>query len=121
MGSVLNELVQSDLNMFGTNLEELQLIKCSLTDKEANKLTKAMPRLQNVLEVDLSHNEFKNSFAQILKAIGEHCYNIHSLSLSSCSFKEGQNNMQFTLAKCPGLQPFMFLKRLDLSSSLRDD
>lgn len=118
LGSVLGELLNPHLNMFGSNLEELYLVKCCLTDNEANKLLQAIPRLENILDIDLSHNEFKNTFSKLMQSLGENCYNIHTLSLSSCTFKEGKQNIKFTLQKSPGLQPFMFLKRLDLNSSL---
>lgn len=66
LGSFLKELLKEESSMFSPNLEELFLVCCSLEDTELKLLAAVMRKLENLLEIDLSHNPFKNNLSTLM-------------------------------------------------------
>lgn len=76
--------------------------------------------MKNLLELDLSHNEIKDSFIPLIEQVRDNCQFIHTLSLASCP-SVSEIDQPLTFEANPVIGGFRYLKRLDLSSSLNGD
>eukprot|EP00347_Sterkiella_histriomuscorum_P023178 403335652 len=105
----------------GDIIETLSLIQCNLEDNFIKKtfvdLTKSLP---NLIELDMSHNSFEETYKSIMTSLQSNCSMLTNLSLASNRFL--LHVMQdMTITKVPDQPGFLNLKRLDLSSSLKGD
>jgi Ran GTPase-activating protein (RanGAP) involved in mRNA processing and transport len=80
--------------------------------------------LPNLKDLDLSHNTFTNSYPKLMKTIQEKCHLLSNLSLVSCKLAPSTDItlvQTFTDPHFPATPTLLYLKRLDLSSSLSGD
>ena len=112
------------------NLESLFMVE---TDFNDNLITKVLckelanGRFKNIRDLDLSHNLIKNSYQNLTRSLQSNCELLGNLSIASCKFFELKPPVSFALPKSffdPISQTntsFIYLKRLDLSSSISGD
>lgn len=107
-----------------TTLETMTLVETELEDNFIKqKFCPAIAKglFKNIIDIDLSHNLFVHSYPLLASTLQAHCPLLHSLSLVSCKFHE---STPLTLMKTPPtanpqLAALRYLRRLDLSSSLK--
>jgi len=92
--------------------------------------SKVLPKrgyFKNLRDLDFSHNILNNSYPLLMSTLQINCGQLNNLSLASCRFFDQTKGYSFELPKIyldpqtqitPG---FLYLRRLDLTSSLKGD
>ncbi|XP_062399836.1 NACHT, LRR and PYD domains-containing protein 12-like isoform X2 [Sardina pilchardus] len=106
------QLLVARLRSHHCKLQTLRLADCKLTEESCKAVASAMETLVSLTELDLSHNDLKDSGVQLLVArlSSPHC-KLQTLRLSGCLIThEGCSLLSSALKSNPS-----YLKQLDLS------
>lgn len=106
-------------------MESLYLVEIDLDDSFVERvILKKELVLPNLRDLDLSHNSFQNNYPKLMSALQERCHLLTNLSLASCKLSPTVDislALTFTDPHLPTTPSFLYLKRLDLSTSLCGD
>ncbi|XP_076144387.1 uncharacterized protein LOC143126619 isoform X3 [Alosa pseudoharengus] len=107
------EKLLSGLRNSNCHLETLRLADCKLTEESCKAVASALQSSISIDELDLSHNDLKDSRVQLLSTglISPHC-KLTSLRLAGCKLTE-----ESCTAVASALQSSISLKELDLSDN----
>ncbi len=111
------------------SLESLYLVETDVSDDliDVSFLKREASGLENLRDIDLSHNSISSSYLTVMKRLQQKCHLINNISIASCKFFQAQNQpidaivMTYIDPSFPSTPSFLYLRRLDLSSSIKGD
>jgi len=103
-------------------LETLMLVENDLGDDFVDKvLLKQLKRLENLETIDLSHNYFESTYQSLMMTLYRFCPVITNIGLTHLKYYQKSSFLDFSLPRPIDSDGFLYLQRLDLSSSFKGD
>ena len=98
------------------------LVENDLTDDFLERVQlKQLEKLENLETIDFSHNLFEKTFHSLMMTLYRYCPLISNIALTHLKYYSNSGAFDFELERPIDVDGFLYLKRLDLSSSFKGD
>lgn len=84
IGHGIEEVLAKSFGLVQDRLESLKLVQCDLKDEYVKYIYDGLKKAPNLLDIDLSHNDFVDTYPDIMFAIRDNCEMIQQVALSHC-------------------------------------